>query len=73
MNPKDCFTKNAQPRRLSVREAVTLHGDHWRHYVGKEHSSQSDLVTQDGLEKLDMTLMEKGISPRIRPLDLVGL
>lgn len=72
MTPQDGFKKKTQPRRLTVREAVTLHGDLWRYYAGKEYARNSDLVTQDGLEKLDMVLMEKGISPRIRAEDLHG-
>jgi len=66
MNAQDGF-KKAPPttKCLSVRELVTMHGDCWRLYAGKEYVRDSDLVTFDGLEKVSMWLMERGTSPRI--------
>lgn len=71
MSPNDGFKKApAKPLCMSVREAVSLHGDGWRLYVGKQYTIGSDLVTFDGIEKLSMWLMERGISPRVRAGDL---
>lgn len=70
MNASDGFKKAVAPKRKTVREAVTEHGDSWRFYSGKEYSGDSDLVTFDARERLSMRMMEKGISPRIRPLDI---
>lgn len=68
MNAKDGFKKAVKEERaLSVREAVVLHGDSWRFYAGKEYRGSSDRVTFDALEKLQMTLMERGVASRVWP------
>lgn len=66
MNAKDGFKKTVKEKTLSVREAVTLHGDSWRLYAHKVHGF-SDRVTFDALEKLRMTLMENGVASRVGP------
>lgn len=67
MNAKDGFKKAVKERTLSVRDAVTLHGDSWRFYANKVYHRSSDLVTSDSMDKMSMTLMEKGLSRRVEP------
>lgn len=71
MTPTDGYRK-ATPavKTMSVREAVSKYGDYWRRHVGKGYAIGCDLVTFDCLEKVSMDMMERGIAPRIRALDL---
>lgn len=70
MNSADGFKKAPVVSTMSVREAVTKYGDGWRTYVGRSYARGCDLVTFDGLEAVSMVLMERGVSPRIRAMDL---
>lgn len=58
------FRKKVVPQqRITVREAVTKHGDSWRYYFDK--NSRSECRTFDMREYAAMSLYEQGFLPRI--------
>ena len=67
--------KPADKPMMTIREAVTKHGDLWRllfptlHFVRREHM---ECNTQDSWEAQQMEQMERGERPRIRDEDMRG-
>ena len=65
--------KPAPKPSMSVREAVTKHGDLWRLMFPDHrfmHRAHMERETPDSWDALHMEGMEKGYTPRIRSEDM---
>lgn len=58
-----------QPQQVSVRDAVAKFGDDWRLFLPNDHPLHKqylETTTHDGIEHLNMVLMERGLIGRVR-------